>query len=84
MARLVWDLNVNGYEARAIGADSGAEYQIEEGQNGDYLLFVDDVPLPFDFGSVAEAQTEAEAIEARDEDPNNTFRGDFAGFAENH
>lgn len=78
-----WEVEPNG-ALRMIGENSGAEFQIEAGLAGNYLLFVDERPLPYGFETVLDAQAEAEEIDANDEDANNTFRGDFAGFAENH
>lgn len=78
-----WEAEPNG-ALRMVGDNSGAEFQIEAGLAGNYLLFIDGRALPYGFETVAEAQEEAEEIDANDEDANNTFRGDFAGFAGSH
>lgn len=82
MAKLVWKTEPNG-ALRALGDNSGAEFQIEAGLAGNYLLFIDARALPYGFETVAEAQEEAAEIDANDEDA-NAIRGDFAGFAENN
>jgi len=82
MSKLIWETEPNG-SLRALGDNTGAEYLIEVGLDGSFVLFIDGYATT-DFETADEAKADAEEHEARDEDPNNTFRGDFAGFAENH
>lgn len=81
MAKLVWKTEPNG-DLVATG-DNGIKYRIED-RGPHYLLDYSSAAFTETFESPHDAKEWAEDHASRDEDPNNTFRGDFAGFAENH
>lgn len=91
MAKLVWTIVDNGAARpwfEADGSDGDLWTVFPSSAPGQYRLVRSGDVLDATFDSADAAKTTAAAIEydreSSQEDPNNTFRGDFAGFAENH
>jgi len=91
MAKLVWK-EINKDSPRpwfeAEGFDGDLFTAMPSATPGKYRLGRSGSLLDLKFDSADEAKAKAQSIEddreSSQEDPNNTFRGDFAGFAENH
>lgn len=81
MANLVWKTRRMG--GLVATGDNGIEYRIKD-RGSDCLLVYSNAAFTETFESPRDAMEWAENHASRDEDPNNTFRDDFAGFAPNH
>lgn len=91
MSKLVWETVNNGASRpwfQAEGFDGDLFTAVPVIGTGKYRLVRSGDVLDHVFSTADDAKATAQALdddrESSAEDPNNTFRGDFAGFAENH
>lgn len=91
MAKLVWRKVDNGSVRpwfEADGVDGDLFTAMPSAARGKYRLVRSGDALEDVFDTAAAAKAKAQSLdddrESSAEDPNNTFGGDFAGFAENH